>query len=181
MRKTRSVIFGHRPFHNPPGTLRQAEPDPSRASCESSTSLNGRLAAAQAATPRREPDADEASPAPDGKLLWLTRKARLPKFLCLGLAILPHLIEKAADALQPLPISRSPRIKSSLQRRVELDGGHSGRFAIHGERWIGGQAQRLIAIAPAFDQAMFDLRTLLPYSLHFTYVTFSAFSIASLP
>ena len=66
-----------------------------------------------------------------------------------------HLIEKAADTLQPLAadLASAQNEHILLQRRIEFDGGGRGQARqVHGERGIGRQAQRLIAIAPVFDQ-----------------------------
>ena len=75
---------------------RQAEPEPRRASRESSASLSFRPAASLAAMARAaKAEADEAMPAPDGKLFSLTTSAwaRRP-------ARCPHQVQQGADALE---------------------------------------------------------------------------------
>src|SRR5690242_13294129 len=60
----------------PAGTLREAEPEPSRAMTESSFSESDNPAAAAPATvSAAKAEADEASPAPAGKLFWDSTRA----------------------------------------------------------------------------------------------------------
>ena len=136
---------------------RQAEPEPRRASRESSASLSFRPAASLAARARAaKAEAEEAIPAPDGKLFSLTTSA-----CALRPARCAHQIQQRADALERgtghLVVVDDQFIEG--QRALEADrGARVQPVQVHGDGAVGGKAQRLIPVAPVLNEGDVGMR-----------------------
>ena len=145
------VAGAQRHSTKPPGMERQAEPEPRRARRESSGSLSFRPAASLAARARAaKADADEAMPAPDGKLFSLTTSARAsrPRRPRTRSRMTATRCQGGTGHLMPIDdqfVKGQGRLKADRGARVQA-------IEVHRNRAVGRQAQGIIPIAPVLDE-----------------------------